>query len=341
LVAAAAAGCGADFWAFKSQQTGPNPHTVLVIAWFSDSPVDDAENVWVTLDRVELVGASGTETLSSRRTTYDLLALRNGVRAEIGRAEIPAEDYHTLRLVLAPDSGGTHRIRVDGAIHDLTFDVAGSRVVEIPVAASFQEDGTTELHVDMDARTSVVQAGAWWRLDPAASCVDLRLAGAMEGRVLGAASLPLAGAIVSAQRASVEVSSTRTAADGTWSLGPLAPGLFTIVVTAPGHQVRSLGPILVSQGATLPGVDAALEAAVDGSVLGSAPTGKTAYRVRVFLGANLVAIAGVDPVTGGFLLPRLAPATYRMELWDGPALVDVLPAVPIAPGGSVTVGFDF
>ena len=69
LLALAAACSEPDFWAFSSGSDG----TKAVVIWGSDSPVDDADELAVTIDSVELRGPSGTHVLSSTPRTIELL----------------------------------------------------------------------------------------------------------------------------------------------------------------------------------------------------------------------------------------------------------------------------
>ena len=185
LVGACTTGCGADFWSFTSITSGPNTGSTLVLVWLSDSPVDEASNLWLTVERVEWVGATTTTALLTQPRQIDVLALQAGVRTDVGRGDVPADSPGALRITFAPEGGGRHRIRVGGQDHELAFESAARRVLELPVDATLVADGTLEVQVDLNARLSVVSSGALWLLRPSAQAFDTTRAGTFTGRTLG------------------------------------------------------------------------------------------------------------------------------------------------------------
>jgi hypothetical protein len=98
-----------------------------------DTPVDEADAVFVTVARVEVFrageGGEVRETLVSTPAQYDLLLLQNGVSAVLGTGDFPAGDYTSIRLVIAPDSRDAietlpadelnNYIVIDGVAHPL------------------------------------------------------------------------------------------------------------------------------------------------------------------------------------------------------------------------------
>jgi len=72
-------------------------------------------------------------------------------------------------------------------------------------------------------------------------------------------------------------------------------------------------------------------------VEGAAPTGHPGLRVRVIGAEGLIAVVGVDPLTGAFALPALAPGTYEVQLWDGDALVGAQGGVQVTSGETAFV----
>jgi Domain of unknown function (DUF4382)/Carboxypeptidase regulatory-like domain len=330
--------CGVDFWAFESIQNGPNPHSTLVLVWLSDSPVDEAQNVWVTLDRVEMVTDDGVEVLSTVRTRHDLLALRGGVRAQIAREDVPSGICREIRLVLAPAVPGAHQIRVNGTVHDLSL-VPTDGVVAVPLNVALEPEGTLEVHVDLDARMSVFEVGGEWLLDPHAIALDAASAGWASGVVRTSTGLPVAGATLSAQQMGEEVSSTRTGSDGRYLLGPLSAGNYTVVATATDHGVDVSPPVDVLADFTTSGVDLVLNAEAGGSLGGGSPVAWGGQIVRVYSTGGFVGLAGVDPLTGRFALPRIAPGVYRVELWNQTGQVSTVTGVVVPLGGSVEMVF--
>ena len=54
-------------------------------------------------------------------------------------------------------------------------------------------------------------------------------------------------------------------------------------------------------------------------------------------GLYALAMVGVDPFTGAFALPALAPGTYDVQLWDGDALVGAQGGVQVTAGETAHV----
>ncbi len=326
------AGCGADFVFFETTHLSGDGTTTLIVRW-SDSPVDGAESVRVTLERVEVRGPEGVEVLWEGRQVHDLLTLVNGVTVQVAGGEIPAGRWDGLRFVLASDAvGGAHSVTVAGEDHALSFARPGAWIVDVAHAMDLEEGAVTEVHVDFNVRTSVYEAGATWYLDPSLSALDPTGAGGVSGEVRTTTGFAVPGAVVSAQQGGWEIRSTRAASDGTFRLHPLLPGPYTIVVTAAGLATGVVDDVSVSLGTDSGSHVVTLVPVVDGGVEGVAPTGRPGLRVRVIGVEGLIAVVGVDPVTGVFALPALPPGTYDVQLWDGDAFVGGQSGVPVSSG---------
>lgn len=134
------------------------------------------EEVWVRFEDVQVMHESkGWISISDNREDIDLMTLRAGETARIGRADTYEGAYDTLRLVIA-DSW----IVVDGA----EFDLAIADGVEVPdEGVDFQEsffvdaNTTTSLFVGWDLDTELTSDGDTWTLGTNAS-VDVELDGA-------------------------------------------------------------------------------------------------------------------------------------------------------------------
>ncbi len=78
-----------------------------LVVYLSDSPVDEADAVFVTVERVEVLhdeeGAQ-FEVLADDPQQFDLLTLQNDVQAVLGEGGFPPGDYAGIRLILA-DNG--------------------------------------------------------------------------------------------------------------------------------------------------------------------------------------------------------------------------------------------
>ena len=324
-------GCGADLIYFESDQISGAGTTTIIVAW-RDAPADEAESVRVTLERVEMHGPEGTVTLYEGRQVHDLLTLVNGVKAQVASREIASGRWEGLRFVLSSDETGSHTVTVGGAVHVLSFARPGAWIVDVAYPVELTADEVTEIEVDFNVRLSVYEAAGTWFLDPHLSAVDPTGGGGVSGTVRSTTGFLVAGATVSAQQGAWEILSTRAAADGTFRLHPLPPGPYAIVATASGLTPGVVDDVTVTVGVDRGGVEPLLAPAVEGGVQGLAPTGRPGLRVRMIGDAGLIAVVGVDPATGAFALPALAPGDYDVQLWDGEVLVTSQSGVQVRSG---------
>jgi hypothetical protein len=336
LGALASAGCGPDAWYFASITSGPNPHTTFVAVWVSDSPVDDAQNLWVTLERVEVIGEHGTTTLSSARQRHDLLALTNGNRVEVGSADVPSGRVTAIRLVFATDPGA-NAIRIDGTDRPLAFASVGDATWTIPVEAALPEEESATFLVDVNARLAVRESGGLFAFAPEGGAVEGAQAAWLAGVVRDEASVPLALATVSAQVAGDEVASSRTDGDGRFLVGPLEPAPYHLVATAPGRAAASVGPVVAVAAPTGVGATLVLPASTPGAVEGVVPDPLPGLVVRAYGPLGFLAQAGVDPVSGGFTLPALPPGTIHLEVWRNGVRLPPEGTAVVTSGGTVQV----
>jgi hypothetical protein len=331
LASVVGGGCGADGWSFESITGGPDPHATLVVVWLSDSPVDGAKSVWVTIDRVEAVGEEGVTLLSAERRRLDLLALVGGLRAEVGRAEVPAGLLSALRLTFATEAGA-HSVLVGDVEQPLVL-APGAQVWDVPVAHDLPPGGTASFQVDLDARLSVTEAAGTWTLSPTGRAADSVSAAWLGGVVVGPSSLPLADVVVGAQQGGEEVASSRTGADGRFLVGPLAPGSYVLVATKPGWSVAASGSVSATAGATTGGTLLVLAPSVPGSVEGTTTAGEAGLVVRAYGSSGFLALAGVDPATGRFAFPALPPGDVRLETWRGATRLGPAAMLVVVSGG--------
>ena len=104
------AGCGSG-----STTVAANTGTGTVVVVVTDSGTDEFLQVWVTVTKVELLGAQGHFTLFEGRRVFDLLSMRDDARLLSLGHEVPAgewskirlhvEDVRLVRLVAQSDAG--------------------------------------------------------------------------------------------------------------------------------------------------------------------------------------------------------------------------------------------
>jgi hypothetical protein len=92
-LAAALAGCGSS-----STTVATNTDTGTVVVVVTDAPSDDFLQIWLTVTKVELIGAKGRFTLFEGREDLDLLSMRDDARLLSLGHEVPAGDWSKIRL---------------------------------------------------------------------------------------------------------------------------------------------------------------------------------------------------------------------------------------------------
>jgi hypothetical protein len=292
LLVALAASCEEpDYWAFSSGSQG----TSAVVIWVSDSPTDEADQLFVTIEEVALRGPGGDVVLTSMPQEVELLALRNGRRALLALARVRSGTYDALVLRLSP-SPGAHRLASRG--EDRALELSDP-VIEIPGPFAVTDD--LDLLVDFNVRMSVLGTA----LRPVCAAADLATARFVDGTVVDERGSPVAGALVSAQLDGEEAASGLTDADGGFRLGPVPRSPLTLVATARGRGIATgVGPVLV-----LPLEDTG---ALSGFAAGS--------YVRLMRDGALVAVAGVSD--GSFTLRDVPIGSYELEIWGAGGLVE-------------------
>ena len=228
-----------------------------------DTPVDEAENVYVTVERVEVFrtegGAEVRETLVDTPTQYDLLTLQNGVSAVLGTGEFPAGDYKSIRLIVAADSRQdiqtlpadqlNNYIVIDGVAYALVVPSGAQTGIKFNHHFTISPDEITVLSFDFDVRRSVHQRGHQpiFNLRPTLRLIDTVVSGTISGTVVTSDAAPLpAGTVVSAQQAGAEIASAIVdVTTGDYMIGPLLAGSYDMVVIAPGYGFASESGVAV------------------------------------------------------------------------------------------------
>lgn len=213
-----------------------------------DASSEDYRAVYVTINRVEVhmggnenQDANWQNVLSPDKAgkTYNLLELVNGVREELGIADLPAGPYTQMRLIIGrePDDGinvlsqrhpyANYVITApDLDVHELKVPSGFQTGLKIVHGFDVSENQTTELILDFDASKSVVKAGnsGIWLLKPTVRILDLAEYAIVRGIVTEDDGVtPVAGALVSAQQPGgdgnpVVYAATVTEIDGSYAL---------------------------------------------------------------------------------------------------------------------------
>lgn len=111
-----------------------------------DAPTDEVEEVWVEVASVRVHGDGGWSVVNDERRAFDLLALQDGVAAELGLAELPPGDYGQIRLDVA-DSW----VIAGGERQPLRIPSGAQSGLKIEHGFSLPECGTLTITLDWDA----------------------------------------------------------------------------------------------------------------------------------------------------------------------------------------------
>lgn len=204
--------------------------TAKVTVLLKDAPADVTRAV-VTITQIALQGDSGTQVLSTRTVTTDLLTLANDVETLVDAAEIPAGTYSQLRFQISggflevggviyassPDYEGLPAgATAGGTLQMPSYDRSGLKVL-LPGGGLEIPAGTTELLVDFDVSQSFghVTGTDRWVMHP----------------VIKATTVPQTGTLVV----------TLATAEGvTLPAGATLAGFFAVLTPAAGGDPRTV-----------------------------------------------------------------------------------------------------
>jgi len=172
---------------------------------------ENSPNSWQTVD----LPIDPDTGLPKERLTVNLLELVNGVRENLGIAELETGHYTQMRLIIDSEPDDTINILsqnhpyanyvIDQSnppnVHELKIPSGFQTGVKIVGGFDINTDQTTELILDFDACRSVVQAGnsGKWLLKPTIKIASLEDFSIINGTVTDDSDARIEGALVSAQ----------------------------------------------------------------------------------------------------------------------------------------------
>lgn len=192
------------------------PGTGTLSTALTDNSTEDYRAIYVSIARIDVHPENGDwYTLDAPGGTYNLLALVNGVREELGLSPLASGHYTQMRLIIgATPQAGTNNILgeahpfanylidQDNIAHKLKVPSSKIKIVH---GFDISDNQTTELLLDFDAMKSIVQAGNSGKhlLKPTIKVLRTVDSALVSGRVSDEID-GLTGALVSAQTFSTD-----------------------------------------------------------------------------------------------------------------------------------------
>jgi hypothetical protein len=275
----------------------------------------------------------------------ELLALTNGVLAELGQAALPAGTYTQLRLVLADNDGSAplENSVVPTGGSEVALDTPSAQQSGLKMKVNLEVPASKLLDVvlDFDACQSVVRRGSSGQyilkpvitVTPVLSDAGLRIVGWVD-QAIGS------NARVSAQQGGKPVKATPPDANGQFVLYPVPVGTYDLVVAAEGRATAVMTGVPVTDTAytyvnsetvrIAPPSALASPRTVKGTVN---PATATVRALQTLTGGPTVEVAStpVDGSTGGFafslpvdkpgkapFVPNPSSLAFALDTgWDG------------------------
>lgn len=322
LATAALVACGGG--SGDGGTVGPLNGTLRLALTDAPSCGYDAVNITVQKVRVHQSATAGetdsgwSEVVLAPAKRVNLLTLSNGVLEELGQTPLPTGKYTQLRLVLASNDSTqplANSVRPTGGVEVALKTPSGQQSgvkanINIDIAANQMADFV----LDFDACKSVVTAGnsGQYLLKPVLTVVPRYVSGVMGYVDTG---LVLATTSVSVQQAGVVVKATVPDSTGRFVLQPVAPGSYTLVLTAAGRSTLVVTNVPVGAD-TVTALNTATtrlapSLSASGTVNGAATVDTLVRATQTVAATTTVEVAGgfVDSVTGNysFALPVGAP----------------------------------
>jgi hypothetical protein len=128
-----------------------------LILMMKDKPVNDADQVWVTISSIVVHMADPDEFIqvSDSEQDFDLLELKNNP-VPIVTADLEAGHYNQIRMDIVEGSIVFLEDDGQGGLVEMPYDLKiPSKEIKIPVQFTIEAGGETELTLDFDAEKSI------------------------------------------------------------------------------------------------------------------------------------------------------------------------------------------
>lgn len=239
-----------------SEVSAVNVFVVRVDARTSDATDAEATNSAST---------SGWTTIATPNRAINLLSLQGGVTTNLGTTELSSGTYNAFRLVIDPAQSGV--TLKNGTAVATDFPSAAQSGIKINLSAPIEvTEDSSVLILDFDVGKSFVMKGNsisqnGLNFKPVIRAVASELTGAVSGTVradspTGATMADVtieiltAGTLVSSTDPAAVVRTTKTDANGNFTIKFLLPGTYVVRATPPSTATGYL-PALLTGGLTI------------------------------------------------------------------------------------------
>ena len=303
----------------------------------TDAPACGYDSVNVTIEKVRVHQSDSanpddpngwSEIVLNPALQIDLLAWQNGDLKDLGEVTLPTGRYNQMRMVLADNKDRPASSPANWVVLTTDNPIKPKIALDTPSAPKsgvkakqFDIDiGANQLAnfvIDFDACKSVVVAGnsGKYLLKPQLTVIPRYLSG-VSGFV--APALATTGFTnLSLQQGGVVVKATAPASNGTFMLQPVAPGNYTLVMTAPDRPTSVVTNVVVAAEkvtsvntaltALNPAVSVFASGTVNGTATASPITETSVPLVRVLQPLSSALTGDIPPaittieVAGGFV----------------------------------------
>jgi hypothetical protein len=325
----------------------------------TDAPACGYDHVYVTVDRVRVHQSAGaaesdggwSEIVVSPARRVDLLGLTNGALEELGQTPLPAGTYTQMRLVLADNSTAQPMansvVPTGGSEIALDTPSAQQSGLKMNVDVEVGANQVADVAIDFDACKSVVRRGnsGRYNLKPVLAVIP-RLSDAGQ-RVTGyvVPALGSGATTVSLQLNGVPVRSTPPDATGRFTLYPVPPGTYDLVIAADGRATAVMTGVPVTASAVtaintdtaridLPASATSRTAAGTTAIANSSAVPDAVVHALQSVTGTTVEVKAqpVDATTGAFSLTLPAAAPVKTAYAAGAASAPVFAADAAAAG---------
>jgi len=323
----------------------------------TDAPACGFDHVKVTVQKVRVnqsataadTDAGWTDITLNPALQVDLLTLTNGALTTLGQTPLGPGHYSQIELVLAANDSGNPLANsvtpTGGAETALKTPSAQQSGLKLNADFTINANQMADLLLDFNACKSVVHAGnsGKYLLKPVISVIPNFISGVSGYLDPGLAN---SSTLVSVQQAGAIVRSTAPDSTGKFTLEPVAPGTYDLVIAAPGHVTGVMTGVVVAD-QTITAVNSStttftFTATADGSVGGTITTATTPIvatvdALQTLTNGDVVEVwsTNADADTGLYALSL--PATAPVVAAYAPAASSVAFAADALAGNNYSI----